>query len=483
MESSDVARPARFALLSGLGLVVLLVAGAVAGLLLGLVAAGNEPLQGVDERVVDAANGLVPASPVLVKALTVLTWFGGSPALTLVVAVLAVALLVRRLPRLAAYAVVTGVGAAALSSGTKALVRRLRPEVDLPVSEAPGFSFPSGHSLGSAVTFGLLLLVLWPRVPPRGRPLAVVAVVVTVGVIGVTRVLLGVHYPSDVVGGWAMGVLWLAVTAVAFRAWRHREGLTRADDDGLATSPDERRALDPAPEHDRPLPHPARAAAVLLVTAVTLWGGLVLLGEVVTGWTSLRAAEAAVVAAVVDLRTGPLTAVLSVAGLLGDTAGAVAAAAVASALAVVLTRRWAPGLVVLLALVGESLVFLATSTVVARARPELDPTAAELPPTSYSFPSGHAAAAVALYGTVALLVLAWVRSRPLRVAGVTACAVVVLLVALERVYSGAHFPSDLLGSLVLGGVWVAACWSVTQPARGAPDAPRVLAREPVRAGA
>ncbi|MFC5380923.1 phosphatase PAP2 family protein [Aquipuribacter nitratireducens] len=463
-------RPAtRYALLSGAGLAVVLASATTAGVLLALVASQWPPLQGVDQAVVDAANSAVSERPLVVTGLTLLTWLGGSPALTAVVSVLVVGLLVRRLWRLAVYAAVTGLGAAVLSSGTKALVERVRPAVDLPVSEAPGYSFPSGHSLGSAVTYGVVVLVLLPLVPQRRRPLVIGLAALLVVLIGATRVALGVHYPSDVVGGWAAGVVWLAVTALAFRDWRHHEGLGARDDDGLTTSPDERAALDPAPAHDRPVPSGARGAAVLLVTAVALWGAMAVLGTVLTRVTGLRAAEAELVAALADARSPAVTDVVATLGRLGDTGAVVAVLAVTAPLAVVLTRRWAPAVVLLLAVVGESLVFVAVSTVVERSRPDVEQVPAELPTTSYAFPSGHVAAAVALYGTLALLVLVWVR-HPLRRAGAGVLCLVVVAVCVSRVYEGVHFPTDVAGGLVLGGVWVAVCWSVVRPARGAPYA-------------
>src|SRR4029079_16596368 len=114
---------------------------------------------------------------------------------------------------------------------------------------------------------------------------------------------------------------------------------------------------------------------------------------------------------------------------LGNTKVIVVGGLVAAVLAFVITRRWRPALVIATVLVGEVLIFLASSALGGRSRPpvaHLDPV---LPPTS-SFPSGHTAAAICLYGAIAALVLrgtrAWWRGAVLRVAvalgGGRACA-------------------------------------------------------------
>ena len=74
---------------------------------------------------------------------------------------------------------------------------------------ARGYSFPSGHSITSAVTFGLLALVIWRGgLSLRARRVSVVLLVVLIAMVGLSRIALGVHYPSDVLASW------LAATAI-----------------------------------------------------------------------------------------------------------------------------------------------------------------------------------------------------------------------------------------------------------------------------
>jgi membrane-associated phospholipid phosphatase len=113
--------------------------------------------------------------------------------------------------------------------------------------------------------------------------------------------------------------------------------------------------------------------------------------------------------------------------------------------------RWYESWVVVAAIAGELLVFLAVTATVQRERPpveRLDPA----PPTS-SFPSGHTAAALALYGCVALVVLfSWpgVRSRLFAVL----LFAVPVVVGTSRLYRGMHYPSDVLFGAIGGGLWL-----------------------------
>ena len=97
---------------------------------------------------------------------------------------------------------------------------------ELAVARAAGYSFPSGHALNATLTAGVLLLVFLPYV---GRGVAraalwVAALLLTV-VTGLSRVALGVHFTSDVLGGWLLGVAVVAATTAAFTSWRAHPGL------------------------------------------------------------------------------------------------------------------------------------------------------------------------------------------------------------------------------------------------------------------
>ena len=106
----------------------------------------------------------------------------------------------------------------------KVAVNRPRPSVLDPIISAHGKSFPSGHAMSSTVVYGALLLVFLPMVPRRWRPAAIGGTVLLVALIGFSRLGLGVHYLSDVLGGYVLGLAWLAVSTAAFSIWRAQRG-------------------------------------------------------------------------------------------------------------------------------------------------------------------------------------------------------------------------------------------------------------------
>lgn len=122
-------------------------------------------------------------------------------------AVAAVALFLAHRVRTALFAVVVMVGEAVLEGVTKVAVDRNRPVFAHPVATAAGKSFPSGHALGAVVAFGLVVLL----VPRRFKVVAGLVGALAVLLVSYSRLALGVHYLSDVVGGWLLGVAWLLV--------------------------------------------------------------------------------------------------------------------------------------------------------------------------------------------------------------------------------------------------------------------------------
>jgi len=103
-------------------------------------------------------------------------------------------------------------GGLAINHTLKSAFSRARPDESLRLIEIESWSFPSGHAMSSATIY-LTLAVLLTRLVERRREktLIVGAALVISALVGVSRVFLGVHYPSDVVAGWAAGVAWAQV--------------------------------------------------------------------------------------------------------------------------------------------------------------------------------------------------------------------------------------------------------------------------------
>ena len=184
------------------------------GLLLIAVRARWLPLESIDQGVAADLNRSVAANhPAAVRALTGISLLGSHGVLGWLIGIAALVLLVRRRYRLAAYLLVAGAGALILDPALKLAVGRLRPVVEHPVAVGGGNSFPSGHALASIIGYGALLLVFMPALPRRIRPWIIGAAALIVGAVGFSRLALGVHFVSDVLGAWCLGVAWLGLTA------------------------------------------------------------------------------------------------------------------------------------------------------------------------------------------------------------------------------------------------------------------------------
>jgi membrane-associated phospholipid phosphatase len=105
-----------------------------------------------------------------------------------------------------------------LTTLLKALVGRVRPPFANGGALDPSPSFPSGHSSGIAASVVVGLLLLWPVLSPGARRIWLALGVLLVVVVGFSRMWLGVHYLSDVVAGWSLGVAWALLTALLFGA-------------------------------------------------------------------------------------------------------------------------------------------------------------------------------------------------------------------------------------------------------------------------
>jgi len=223
-SSSPAQSTTRFGARAVLAAVALALVAVPGALTLLLVEAKWAPLLRADDSARDRLHEFAVAHAGFVGAMQLISDSGSALAWQIVLAVVALWLLSRRLPRLALFVVVTAAGSSLLNTVVKAAVHRIRPVLANPVAHETGASFPSGHAQAAIVGYAILLLVFLPVLHGGWRKAAVLLAVLAVLAIGFSRVALGVHYVSDVVGGYVLGAAWVAAMAAAFNAMRVDRG-------------------------------------------------------------------------------------------------------------------------------------------------------------------------------------------------------------------------------------------------------------------
>jgi undecaprenyl-diphosphatase len=181
---------------------------------LGLVAAHWPPLLTGDQAADNAAHVDVLAQSSLLAAARAVTIAGSSLVVNVVAAVAAIVLLIMRLWRGAVLVVVARLGELASATAVKDLLARPRPTLLNPVDHGAGYSFPSGHAAGAAAVYGALVVLVLPRAARWARALLLAAGALLICAVAASRVLLGVHYPSDVAAGAALGLAWVGIAAL-----------------------------------------------------------------------------------------------------------------------------------------------------------------------------------------------------------------------------------------------------------------------------
>jgi membrane-associated phospholipid phosphatase len=190
-----------------------------------LVRSANPAVADLDADAHETLRGAAVHRPALVDAMDVVAVVA-HPWVLRAAALAAVVVLWRRGRRLVAVWLGTTFAIAGLLSGVlKTLVARARPVFPDPIAHAGGYSFPSGHALTAMVAAGCVVVLLHPRLRGGARVALWVLAAAFVLLVGLDRVVLGVHYLTDVVAGWIVGLATVVATVVAFAVWRREEGL------------------------------------------------------------------------------------------------------------------------------------------------------------------------------------------------------------------------------------------------------------------
>ncbi len=434
-------------------------------ILLVLVRLQWRPLESVDHGAATRINALIAGHHALVAVVKAVTWLGSDGVLWAIIGASAIFLAFRRRWRLVLYLLVTGAGALVMDPILKDLVGRLRPVVAHPIAHGGGNSFPSGHSLGSIVCYGAVFLVFLPAARGRWRTGFTAVIVTLVALIGISRILLGVHYLSDVLGGWTLGITWLGVTAFAFELTRRAEGQPVTDPLAEGLEPEARNDLDLA-QPETPMKRSAarsraRIAAGLVVAWVLILGVIVGFGELVVRYSHDKwLGDTAIPRWFAAHRTPALNQWSNDVSVACATTGILIVAVAACVVFLAVTRHWRPVIFLAVVMFGELAAFLAAAAVVQRPRPYVHHLDHHLPTSAY--PSGHVAATCCLYIAIAILVIGHARGW-WRWLFLVPAIVMPVAIALSRMYRGEHHPTDVLGSLIFTALWLTAATLLMKP--------------------
>lgn len=176
-------------------------------------------VQQLDEVVLRALRDRDASKPIaaewLLPLLQTITWFGDFPALLYIASAAAGTMLLLNYRREAVALLCSSLSGVVLMLLLKTVFGRPRPDVVPALAEVSSLSFPSGHALMSVAVYVPIALTLI-RYQPRITPLLSTLLVLFILLISFSRMYLGVHYPSDIIAGWAIGTV--CVLLCAFRA-------------------------------------------------------------------------------------------------------------------------------------------------------------------------------------------------------------------------------------------------------------------------
>ncbi len=164
------------------------------------------------------------ATPLSTSFYLVISWFGAQ-GIVLVGVVVGLVYGLRRQWLNVTFWLIALAGGGLLNSLMKQIVARPRPVFADPLALEQNYSFPSAHAMTSLITYGIIGYFLWAATPNRYAKIFIIfATSLFIILIGISRLTLGVHYFSDVIGGFAAGGIWLGVCIVVANLVKRRPG-------------------------------------------------------------------------------------------------------------------------------------------------------------------------------------------------------------------------------------------------------------------
>lgn len=174
---------------------------------------GNGSIVQFDTTIIHFVQGA--EAPWLTKVMKVFTTIGSTKAVIAISAItLGLLLYFRQKVQTILFLIVIG-GTAALNLVLKLFFQRARPDLNRLI-EISGYSFPSGHTMMATSLYIILAFILWRNARKPGRILYGISAIFMISMICISRIYLGVHYPSDIVGGISASTFWLLIATSVY---------------------------------------------------------------------------------------------------------------------------------------------------------------------------------------------------------------------------------------------------------------------------
>jgi undecaprenyl-diphosphatase len=182
---------------------------------------GNQPMGPFDTPIIEVVQGWETSG--LTAVMKIFTWVGTGYGVTPIAMLMFTFLYFGLRHRQQAWLLIgTVAGSIILNSVLKHVFKRERPEI-YRIANASGFSFPSGHAMMALTLYGIIAFIFWHHVKRTGnRILLVLFAAFMILMIGTSRIYLGVHYPSDIVGGYAASGFWVIIAIVIYNYFQNK---------------------------------------------------------------------------------------------------------------------------------------------------------------------------------------------------------------------------------------------------------------------
>ena len=184
-------------------------------------AIGNESIAHFDTVNIGLVQGL--EAPWLTSIMKVFTWIGSGYVVSLIALIGFIVLFFVLRYRHQAFLLISVIaGSVLLNSSLKNYFKRERPEIHR-IMDANGFSFPSGHSMMAFALYAIIAYIAWRNVKTTmSRVVLILFTALMIIMIGTSRIYLGVHYPSDIIGGFAASALWVTIAISVYAYFQNK---------------------------------------------------------------------------------------------------------------------------------------------------------------------------------------------------------------------------------------------------------------------